>query len=205
MSEPAQLTQAELDACDISPHVTHGMTYQRSNRYMSLKNLKAKFPSAPESIWVKLENDQLEDYTMNRVFARLLKMDAQFTLHPTDDLELLETCIKEALPIKQWVENLDDDAPRPDFMAWKDGMPSYSMIPTTQLEDVRVVLPIKQPVVVTRRAESPRKRAMMIYADHIARGIPKAETIKAFIEVLNLQPATAQVYYSNAKTAAARG
>lgn len=204
MSTTEQLTQTELEACDLAPHATHGMTYQSTNRHLSLINLKAKFPTAPEAVWDKLVANQLEDYTMNRVFAKLLRIDMQFTLQPTDDLELLNTAIEEAGPFKAWVEHPDEDAPRPEFMAWKEGMPSYSMIPSDQKDDDEPSRPVKQPKAATTTGESPRKRAMAIYADHIARGIPKAETIKEYIEILKLQPATAQVYYSNAKTAAKR-
>lgn len=198
-----QLTQIEIDNCDLPSHLTVGMTYDEANRHISLINLKSKFPTASEQVWDRLVTLKLEDYTMNRVFANLLKIDHVFTLQPTDDLSILDRAIEEAIPFRLWVENSDENAPRPEFMAWKEGMPSYSMIPSDSTEDDAP--PISKSHKTASTGDSPRKRAMAVYADHVARGIPKSETIKEYMEVLKLRPATAQVYYSNAKTAAKRG
>mgnify|MGYP001584551678 FL=1 len=130
-----------------------------------------------------------------------------FTLDPSDDIEMLLTAIEEALEYKIWVDG-PDDGEVPAFMKWKEGMPSYTMIPMDERGmEVETYQPLKPRAPVTRNISSnssPRKRAMLIYADHVSHNIPKAETIRVFIEELKLRPATAQVYYSNAKTLAAQ-
>jgi len=171
---------------------------EEADRESARRQLIRMFPNLDEEELIELEESNLMRLTLNRVIHTMthLKSDG-FSLDKKFNNDLFYQAKEEAFDLLLWAES-PDDTPMPESLKYK--APEDDVVESGEEVTVETDIPKKTRKPRGTSPNSKYQKCLNIIRDDLLNNIGRTESISKIIQEFGMNKATAESYYSKAKT-----